>query len=174
MNFFNTKAPLWQRLSLILFILISEISAADNIPNFDLNDDSQFFNMSSVHWADNSQISTPAEAKVQLADGEYIKSSFNIPLTKASHWFAFTLTNVTDRALSKSVYIHQAYPEKVDLHYQQQGQWISDLNGTDIALSKRNVDNLLPTFDINLEANESRIFYLEIHSKVSYCRSILI
>jgi len=166
MNFFNTKAPLWQRLSLILFILISQISAADNIPNFELNDDSQFFNISSLHWADNSEISIPAEAKVPLADGEYIKSNFNIPLTKASHWFAFTLTNVTDHALIKSVFIHQAYPEKVNLHYQQKGQWISDLNGTDIALSKRNVNNLLPTFDINLEAYESRIFYLEIHSKV--------
>ena len=166
MNFSNTNAPLWQRLSLILFILISQISAADNIPNFDLDYDSQFFNMSSAHWADNSQISIPAEAKVQLADGELIKKHFHIPFTKASHWFAFTLTNITDHALSKNVYIQEAYPQKVNLHYQQQGQWISDLNGTDIALNERSVINRLPVFDINLEANESRTFYLEIHSKV--------
>ena len=166
MTLFNTKAPLWLRISLLLFTFFSELSGADNIPVYDLNDDTQLFSISSSHWADTSLTSTPIEAKTQLVNGELIKSHFSIPMTKASHWFAFTLTNVTDHALSKSVYLKQAYPEKVNLHYQQQGQWVSDINGTDIALNKRNVDNILPVFNINLDANESRTFYLEIHSKI--------
>ena len=166
MNIFNTKTPLWLRLSLLLFVLISELSGADNIPAYDLNDDTQLFSISSSHWEDTSLIATPTEAKAQLVNGALIKSHFSIPMTKASHWFAFTLTNVTDHALAKSVYLKQAYPEIVNLHYQHQGKWVSDANGTDIALNKRNVNNILPVFNINLDANESRTFYLEIHSKI--------
>jgi len=166
MTIFNTKTPFWLRLSLLLFILISELSGADNIPAYDLNDDTRLFSISSSHWADASLTSTPAEAKAQLVNGELIKSHFSMPMTKASHWFAFTLTNVTDHALAKSVYLKQAYPQIVNLHYQQQGQWVSDANGTDIALNKRNVSNILPVFNINLDANESRIFYIEIHSNI--------
>ena len=166
MNIFNTKTPLWLRLSLLLFVLISELSSADNIPAYDLNDDTQLFSISSSHWEDTSLIATPTEAKAQLVNGALIKSHFSIPMTKASHWFAFTLTNVTDHALAKSVYLKQAYPEIVNLHYQHQGKWVSDANGTDIALNKRNVNNILPVFNINLDANESRTFYLEIHSKI--------
>jgi len=166
MTFFNTKTHLWLRLCLLLFIFISELSSADNIPAYDLNDDTQLFSISSSHWADASLTSTPTEAKIQLANGELMPRQFSIPMIKASHWLAFTLTNVTDHALGKSVYLEQSFPEKLNLHYQQQGQWVSDLNGTGIALNKRNVYSIRPIFEINLEAHESRTFYLEIHSKI--------
>ena len=166
MTLSNIKTPLWLRFSLLVFILMSELSGADNIPAYDMNDDTQLVNMSSLHWADTSQTLTPAEAKTKLVNGEIIERNFSIPMAKASHWLAFTLTNVTDHALGKSVYLEQAFPEKINLHYQQQGQWVSDINGTDIALNKRNVNSIRPVFDINLEAHETRTFYLEMHSKI--------
>ena len=166
MTVFNAKTPLWLRLSLLLFILISDISVADNIPNFDLSDDTKLFKISSSYWADTKKTATPAEAKVQLVDGEFIKQHFSVPMADVNHWFAFTLTNLTDHALSKSVYIDKPYPHKANLHYQRQGQWLSELNGTDIALNKRKVYNVLPVFIVNLDAHESRTVYVEVHSKV--------
>jgi len=124
------------------------------------------FSISSLHWEDASLIATPAEAKAQLLNGALIQRHFGMPMTKASHWLAFTLTNVTDHALGKSVYLEQSFPEIVNLHYQHQGKWVSDINGTDIALNKRNVNSIRPVFDLKLEAHESRTFYLEIHSKI--------
>jgi len=166
MTLFNIKTHLWLRLSLLLFVLISELSGADNIPAYELNDDTQLFNMSSLHWADASLASTPVEAKAQLLNGELIERNFSMPMAKASHWLAFTLTNVTDHALGKSVYLEQAFPEIVNIHYQQQGQWVKDVSGTDIALNKRTVNSIRPVFDLNLEAHETRTFYLEMHSKI--------
>ena len=166
MGFIKKTVRMWQPISLILFILVSEISGADNIPNFDLSGDTKLFSISSLYWEDTSKTATPSEAKVQLDDGELINNNFTVPVTDASYWFAFTLTNLTDHALSKSVYVDKPYLNKVNLHYQQQGKWVSELNGTDIVLNKRKVRNVLPIFIVSLGAHESRTFYVEAHSKI--------
>ena len=168
MAFFNINTSIWQRLSFILVILssVSFSASSSAIPNVDLSDGLQVSNLSSLHWADASKKSTPSEAKAKLINGELLSGHFNIPLTDASHWFAFTLTNPTDHALTPSVYIRQTYPTKVNIHYQNQGHWISQFNGTDIALKQRQVDNLTPVFNLTLDAHESRTLYLEIHSKI--------
>lgn len=166
MDFFNINTPLWQRLIFILFILISAASSASSIPNFNLSDDIKASSLPSLHWMDISKTSTPIEAKTKLIDGELIIGNFNIPLIDAGHWFAVTLTNITDHPLTPSLYIRQAYPHKVNLHYMREGQWISHLNGTDIALKRRQVDNLNPVFNLSLDAQESQTYYLEVHSKI--------
>ena len=166
MAFSNINAPLWQRLTFILFILISADSSASSIPNFNLADNIKASNLPSLHWMDISKTSTPTEAKTKLINGELIVGNFNIPLIDASHWFAVTLTNITDHPLTPSLYIRQAYPDQVNLHYMQEGQWISQLNGTDIALKKRQVDKLNPVFNLSLDAKQSQTFYLEVHSKI--------
>ena len=168
MTFFNIKTPIWQRLSYILLVLssVSFSVSANTIPNFNLSDGLQVPNLSSLHWADTSKTSTPSEAKAKLINGELISGKFNIPLADASHWFAFTLTNPTDHTFTPSVYIRQTYPTIVNLHYQDQGQWISQFNGTQIGLKQRQVDNLPPVFNLTLDAHESRTLYLEIHSKI--------
>jgi signal transduction histidine kinase/CheY-like chemotaxis protein len=170
MDFFNIKTPIWQRLSFTLFILLSAAfnasASASAIPNFDLSDDIEISNLSSLHWVDTGKASTPEEAKAKLINGVLIKENFSLPLIDASHWFAFTLTNPTDHVLTPSVHIRQTYPNKVNLHYQAQSQWVSQYNGTDIALNQRQVDNLPPVFNLTLDAQESRTLYLEVHSKI--------
>ena len=166
MAFFNINTPLWQQLSLILLLLISAASSASSIPNFNLTGDTNVSSITSLHWMDISKKSTPTEAKASLVDGDLVIGNFNIPLTDASHWFAVTLTNTTDHPLTPSLYMRQAYPNKVNLHYMQEGQWVTLLNGTDIALKKRQVDNLPPIFNLALDTQESQTFYLEVHSKI--------
>ena len=109
-----------------------------------------------------------------MDDGELINNNFTVPVTDASYWFAFTLTNLTDHALSKSVYVDKPYLNKVNLHYQQQGKWVSELNGTDIVLNKRKVRNVLPIFIVSLGAHESRTFYVEAHSKIKLLKIMCI
>ena len=89
-----------------------------------------------------------------------------MPLTEASHWFTFTLSNPTNQVLNPDVYIRQAYAHKVNLHYEHQGQWVSLLNGTDVALDQRQVNSLEPAFVLTLAPHQSQTFSLEMHSKI--------
>ena len=166
MAFFNINTPLWQQLSLILLLLISAASSASSIPNFNLTGDTNVSSITSLHWMDISKKSTPTEAKASLVDGDLVIGNFNIPLTDASHWFAVTLTNTTDEALTPSIFTDKGYAHQVNLHYQQQGQWISRFSGTDVALHRRQVNTLIPVFNVALDAGQSQTFYLEMHSKI--------
>ena len=171
MTFFNLKMPICSRLWLILLIVISApasawIANANGIPNLVLSDDMQPSKLSSLHWADTSQTGTPAKAKVKVLEGTTITGRFSVPLTEANHWFAFSLTNPTNQTLNPSVYVRQVYAHKVNLHYQQQDQWVSQLNGTDIALVQRQENNLEPIFNLFLGPQQSQTFYLEVHTKI--------
>lgn len=167
MRFFNTKAPVWLKLSLFLFVLTGEAARAEDIPALLLSDDDESVYLPSfLYWSDPSRVAAPAEAKVKLLDGALVKREFTLAMEEGTQWLAFTLTNPFDHAIAKSIYLEKAFPNKVNLHYQQQGQWVSELSGTDIPLSKRAVKNVLPIFNINLAAHESQAFYLEIHSKI--------
>ena len=167
MRFFNTKASVWLKLSLFLFVLTGEAARAEDIPAHLLSDgDESVYLPSLLYWSDPSRVAAPAEAKVKLLDGALVKREFTLAMEEGTQWLAFTLTNPFDHALTKSIYLEKAFPNKVNLHYQQQGQWVSELSGTDIPLSKRAVKNVLPIFNINLAAHESQTFYLEIHSRI--------
>ena len=167
MRFFNTKASVWLTLSLCLFVLIGEAARAEDIPALLLSDDDESIHLPSfLYLSDPSRVAAPAEVKVKLLDGALVKREFTLAMEEGTQWLAFTLTNPFDHALAKSIYLEKAFPNKVNLHYQQQGQWVSELSGTDIPLSKRAVKNVLPIFNINLAAHESQTFYLEIHSKI--------
>lgn len=162
---FNTKASVWLTISLSL-VLIGEAARAEDIPAVLLSDDHESYTLSSLYWSDPSKVADPDEAKIGLVDGALIKREFTVSTDDATQWLAFTLTNPFDHALAKSIYLEKTFPDKFNLHYQQQGQWISALNGTDIPLSQRGVKNLYPVFNIKLAAQESQTFYLEIHSKL--------
>ncbi|MDC1340604.1 ATP-binding protein [Oceanospirillaceae bacterium] len=166
MKFFSSKAHLLRQISLLLCILTSGVAAADKIPNFTLTTAIQLLDISSLHWADASRTATPTQAKVDVVNGNIIAGGFAVPTEQASHWFAFTLTNPTDQLLTPSIYLRQAFPTKVNLHYQQKGQWVSLLNGTDVSIKQRQVNKLTPIFNVLLDANQSKTFYLEIHSKI--------
>lgn len=166
MNFFSTKTPFWHQLSLMLCLLTSAPATAEKIPNYNLASPIQFASISRLQWADSSHSATPTQAKVKLSDSKIMTGHFMVPLEKASHWFAFTLTNTTDEALTPSIFIDKAYAHQVNLHYQQQGQWISRFSGTDVAIHQRQVNTLIPVFNVALEASQSQTFYLEMHSKI--------
>jgi signal transduction histidine kinase/CheY-like chemotaxis protein len=150
----------------MIFLLLGNTVYANEIPNFNLNDPMPLSELSSLHWTDDSLTATPSLAKVKMLTGELNTGLFTVPLKKAHHWFAFTLSNPTDRAISPSIFVRQAYPNQVNLHYQQQGQWISLYNGTDVAIKQRQVTKLPPVFNVSIDAGQSQTFYLEMHSKI--------
>lgn len=171
MNSLKIKKLLWWPLSLILLWAISAGAGAQSIPNLLLNKDLRLTKLTSLHWADASKKATAEQVKVKMFEGTLIESTivkdrFSPPLSEANHWFAFTLTNPTSQQLKPSVYIRQAYAHKVNLHYQQQGHWVSQLNGTDIALEERLVRSLEPAFLLTLEPQQSQTFYLEMDTKI--------
>ena len=170
MVFFNTNTNVWRPLSIIFFMFMSCFSNASNIPNLDLNTDYKLRSVPSFHWADTSQTATPTEAKTKLLGGEPTNGYFMVPMTQASHWFAFTLTNTSDSVLKPSIHMKHPRANKVNLHYREQGQWVSQFNGTDIALKQRQVDNIGPAFNLTLDAHESQTFYLEMHTKLKLMR----
>ena len=170
MVFFNTNTNVWRPLSIIFFMFMSCFSNAGNIPNLDLNTDYKLRSVPSFHWADTSQTATPTEAKTKLLGGEPTNGYFMVPMTQASHWFAFTLTNTSDSVLKPSIHMKHPRANKVNLHYREQGQWVSQFNGTDIALKQRQVDNIGPAFNLTLDAHESQTFYLEMHTKLKLMR----
>jgi len=166
MMFFNKKMPTCQRLILFLFIFSCEVSAAQSPPNYDVSDDTRVDRLNLLHWVENDKSLTPEDATKNQALGSQIPGNYSIPMTDAAHWFAFTLTNTADYNLSKVLYLRQAYPTQVNLHYQEQGEWLSQLNGTDVPLNKRKIKNILPVFQLELEPYESKTYYIEVHSKV--------
>lgn len=161
----------WIRLGTLLLILITSPSWASAIPQFTLSDDVEPQSLSTVHWADVSKAATPAEAKAALVSGELIVEGFTLPTQDASHWFAVTLTNPTDHTINPSIYLTQAYPHIVNVHFEQQlgllqTNWVSLLSGTDIPIKQRQVRILSPAFNLSLAPHQEQTYYVEIHSKL--------
>jgi signal transduction histidine kinase/CheY-like chemotaxis protein len=162
----------WMRHGTLVLILLANPLWASQIPQFELSDNIEPQNLSTLHWADSSQIATPAQAKAAIVSGELITEHFNLPPQPTRHWFAFTLTNPTDHAITPSVYIKQPFLQIVNLHYQNQLQdqpqskWVSQLNGSDIRLKHRSVRTLSPTFSLSLAPHQEQTYYLEIYSEV--------
>jgi signal transduction histidine kinase/DNA-binding NarL/FixJ family response regulator len=167
MNFLSTKISRWTTLCCVLLLFFSlESTAQQKHVNFNLSDQEKTSTLASLHWADSSKSATPAEAKKHFSSINLSTYHYTIPPTDENHWFAITITNPTDKTLNPNLYLQAPYPNKVNLHYQAQGQWVSQLNGTDIPLSDRKVKTLAPAFSLSMAPYESREFYLEVHSKL--------
>jgi hypothetical protein len=93
----------------VLLILGASPSWASAIPQFELSDDIKPQSLSTLHWADTSQIATPAQPKAAPVSGYIITEHFNLPPQRSSHWFAFTLTNSKDHTITPNVYIKQPF-----------------------------------------------------------------
>lgn len=167
MTFLPTKISRWTTLSYVFLLFFSLESIAQQKPvNFNLSDQEKTSTLASFHWADTSKLATPAEAKKHFLSINSSTDHYTIPSTDENHWFAITITNPTDKTLTPNLYVRASYPNKVNLHYQAQGLWVSQLNGTDIPLAERKVKTLAPAFSLSMAPYESREFYLEVHSKL--------
>tara|TARA_B110000908_G_scaffold172475_2_gene240175 strand:- start:928 stop:3672 length:2745 start_codon:yes stop_codon:yes gene_type:complete len=167
MTFLPTKISRWTTLSYVFLLFFSLESIAQQKPvNFNLSDQEKTSTLASFHWADTSKLATPAEAKKHFLSINSPTDHYTIPSTDENHWFAITITNPTDKTLTPNLYVRASYPNKVNLHYQAQGLWVSQLNGTDIPLAERKVKTLAPAFSLSMAPYESREFYLEVHSKL--------
>jgi len=166
-----TLAP-WMRQWVILFMLVASPSWASAIPQFTLSDNIELQSVSTLHWTDTNKVATPSEAKAALVSGGLIVDAFTLPAQNTSHWFAVTLINPTDHTINPSIFLKQAVPNIVNVHYEQQltnslqAQWVSLFNGTDIPLQQRSVWALSPTFNLSLAAHQEQTYYIEVHSIV--------
>lgn len=164
------------RLFMVLFLFLANTSTASEIPEFSLSSHIESQNLATLHWADTSKMATPAEAKAALVSGELIAAEFLIPQEDAHHWFAMTLSNPTDRTINPSIYVKQAFPHIVNVHYEQQlagasqAQWRSLLSGTNVPLHQRLVWAISPTFNLSIGAHQEQTYYLEINSKIKLQR----
>lgn len=166
MNFIPSIVRFSARICCMLLLFSSLASHAHDAPHFNLSNVNKTTTLGSLHWADVTKSVTPAEAKVQLLNTTDVDDHFTVPLTDASHWFALTIHNPTERAQTPTLYVRSAYPNKVNLHYQQNTNWVSQFNGTDVPLAQRQVRLITPAFQLDLEPNESRTYYLEVHTKI--------
>ena len=166
MTLFKLIKDQWRLLSYVLLMTISTAASAQNIPILSLSEDLRLTRVSSLHWADPNNSATVEQVQTKGFESTLVKDRFNVPLKKGNHWFTFTFTNPTNQLLKPSIYIRQAYAHKVNLHYQQKGQWLSELNGTDIALQQRQVSSLEPAFLLTLQPRQSKTFYLEMQTKI--------
>jgi len=155
-------------------LLTAKPASADAPPKFHLYDNITLQSLATLHWADPSKAATPSTAKAGLAKGELIAAQYTLPLTDASHWFAVTLVNPTDHIITPSLHLKQAYPSKVNLHYQQlkstSSPWTNLVGGTEVPLKQRSVRTLAPTFNLTVNPREERTYYLEIHSPIKLLR----
>ncbi len=164
------------RLVTLLLILVTSHSWANAIPQFTLSDNIELQSVSTLHWVDTDKVATPLEAKAALMSGEVIVKEFTLPTKDASHWFALTLINPTQKTINPSIYLKQAFPSIVNLHFEQQFQdslqtkWISLLSGADIPLQQRLLWTLSPAFNLSLAPYQEQTYYLEVHSKVKLFR----
>ena len=160
----------WIRLFVVLLILVASPSWASAIPQFTLSDNIELQNISTLHWTDTNKMATPSEAKAALVSGGLIVETFTLPAQDTSHWFAVTLINPTDHTINPSIFLKQAVPNIVNVHYEQQltnslqARWVSLFNGTNIPLQQRSVWALSPTFNVSLAAHQEQTYYIEIHS----------
>ena len=154
-----------RRLAVLLMLLASP-SWASAIPQFYLSEGIELQSVSTLHWADVSKEATPSEAKTALVFGDIIPEYFILPHQDASHWFAVTIDNPTETTIYSTLYLKQAFPSVVNLHFQEnpQKKWVTILNGTDIPLKIRPVTNLLPAFKLSLDPYQKQTYYLEVHS----------
>ena len=173
MMFFSCTAHfLWMRSLVVLFMLVASQSWAVALPQFEVSDSIKSQGLSTLYWADTSKVATPAQAKAAMVSGELITAGFIIPPQDTHHWFAVTLVNPTDHTIHPSIYLKQAFPQIVNVHYEQQlnGQpkdkWVSLLSGTNIPLHQRLVWGVSPTFNLSLDAYQEQTYYLEIYSKI--------
>jgi signal transduction histidine kinase len=157
-------------------ILLASHARANAIPQFTLSANVELQSVSTLHWADTDKVATPLQAKAELMSGELIVKEFTLPVKEANHWFALTLINPTNKTLNPSIYVKQAFPNIVNLHYEQafqdplQSKWISLFSGADIPLQQRLTWTLSPTFNLSLAPYQEQTYYLEIHSKVKLFR----
>ena len=172
----HTIIACWMRLFIFLLILVANPSWASVIPQFTLSDDIESQGLSTLHWADTSKVATPAEAKAALMSGELIVEHFIFPSEDTSDWFAVTLKNPTDQVINPTIYIKQASPSIVNLHYQQpaldlpQTKWISLLSGADIPIKQRPLKALAPAFNLSMEPYQEQTYYLEVHRTIKLDR----
>ena len=165
----------WVRLGTLLLILLASPSWASAIPQFTLSDNIESQSIATLHWADVSKAATPSEAKAALESGELIVEGFTLPIQDASHWFAVTLTNPTDHTINPSIYLKQAFPHIVNVHFEQRvglqkTEWVSLFNGTDIPIKQRPIKILAPAFSLFLAPYQEQTYYVEIHSKFKLVR----
>ncbi len=74
-------------------------------------------------------------------------------------WFKIEIEN---NSLSQSLvlYFSESIWSQFDLYYQQDDQWIIEKNGLNIPIDKRQIKNVNPTFEFDMQPGEKKTLYI--------------
>ncbi|MEA2098858.1 MAG: diguanylate cyclase [Campylobacterota bacterium] len=93
-------------------------------------------------------------------------NSFTFGYITGTTWFKITIdnrSNIEDYVL----YFNEAIWKTFDLYYKQNGIWKEELNGLDIPLSKRSIQDVKPAFNLNIDKNSTQVIYIKGQSIAS-------
>ena len=86
-------------------------------------------------------------------------NNFTFGYIDGSTWFKIQIQNLSDEE-DYILSFSEAIWKTLDLYYQKDGIYYKVANGLDIPLSKRSIKDVKPTFNIHVDKNSTRVFFI--------------
>ena len=148
------------KLYLLLLLLFSIDSYADEIYDISKVTDGSLLQKSSLYIDKESRYSLEELLDSNLLKS-YTQSSVNIGISKASIWVMFRLKNSSRERVKKVLILHSSLLEEIEL-YSEDNLTSALLRG--VAHIDKERSRLFPSFPIELEPQESKVYYLKVRS----------
>ena len=103
---------------------------------------------------------------ISNADFKQTPSQFTFGHKKGNIWFKFTIKNMSSK--NKFIlYFNEPYYDNLNLFSKISNIWIEDKNGLKISINNRSIHHFNPSFPLEIEANETKIYYVQGSSKLT-------
>lgn len=93
-------------------------------------------------------------------------SQFTFGYKKGNFWFKFTILNKSKK--NKFIlFFNEPYYEHLNLYTKKNAVWIEDKNGASINLKNRSTQYYNPAFELTINPNETKTYYVKGNSKIT-------
>lgn len=97
-----------------------------------------------------------------------INSQYSLGYLKGNNWFKITIKNDEQNENEKYILsFSETLCSKFNLFRHTENGWISEKNGLDVPLKNRQIEDIRPSFTINIKAGESVTYYIQTYIELA-------
>jgi len=98
---------------------------------------------------------------------DFLPSQFTLGYVDGNDWFKFSIKNSTKNK-QFILYFTEPFWDEVNLYKKENNEWEKYENGLFTALENREIQETNPSFLLNIQANETKTYYVQASSAFSH------
>ena len=147
-------------------IIILILFAYTSFASVTLNNDTTLYDDFTVqYFYDKTQTLTIDDVKRTHFSSE-TPNSFTFGYLEGVTWFKIEVHNLSDTQ-EYVLSFNEVLWKQFDFYHEVDGVWVEELNGLDVSLVKRSIQDVNPAFNLHIEKNSTEVFYVKTQTIAS-------